>query len=157
MSTRARKPIKPAKRTSVSRQSRAAAKPVAQVAAASPPAAAEPATELETGTTSPATVSQSEATAGLRLEPSCLLRDALDLQFHLLSADFGDGEVRVDGSAVERVDTAGLQLLVAFVQHHTSQGRVVSWTRASEVLSRSAARLGLTASLNLAGCEERAS
>jgi phospholipid transport system transporter-binding protein len=100
---------------------------------------------------------EGSARAGLRLEASCLLRDSLDFQFHLLSADFGGGEVLVDGSAVERVDTAGLQLLVAFVQHQTAQGRKVSWTSASDALGRAANRLGLAACLHLPGAEERAS
>ena len=87
----------------------------------------------------------------LILEASCTLRDAIDLQFLLLTTDCGGGKVVVDGSRVEQVDTAGLQLLVAFAQAQTKAGRTLQWTGASELLLRSSRRLGVDGLLGIAG------
>ena len=88
--------------------------------------------------------------AGLRLESSCTLRDAMDMQFQLLAVDFGDSEICIDGSAVERIDTAGLQMLVAFAKYHAARGRDIQWTAASPELLRSSRLLGLVDTLGLA-------
>jgi anti-anti-sigma regulatory factor len=85
----------------------------------------------------------------LRLEPGCTLRDSVDLQFSLVAAD-GDPVV-VDGSAVEHIDTAGLQLLVALARHQREVGRGLSWRSASPELLRCARRLGLIEALGLSG------
>ena len=95
------------------------------------------------------------AVAGLKLEASCTLRDSLDMQFQLLAVDFGDSEVLVDGSAVERIDTAGLQMLLAFVRHHAARGKSVQWTAASPELLRGSRMLGLDAMLGLGASESR--
>lgn len=87
--------------------------------------------------------------AGLKLEASCTLRDALDLQFQLLATDFGDADVVLDGSCVERIDTAGLQLLVAFARHHAQHGKQLQWTAASPELLRGSRLLGLAQLLGL--------
>lgn len=87
--------------------------------------------------------------AGLKLEASCTLRDCLGMQFQLLAVDFGDSDVRVDGGAVERIDTAGLQMLLAFARHHANRGRPVKWTAVSPELRRGGQLLGLSALLGL--------
>jgi anti-anti-sigma regulatory factor len=87
--------------------------------------------------------------AGLKLESSCTLRDALDMQFQLLAVDFGESEVLLDGSAVENIDTAGLQMLVAFAKHHDVRGRRLQWLVASPELLRTSRLLGLDAVLGL--------
>lgn len=89
------------------------------------------------------------APAGLRLEASCTLRDSIDMQFQLLAVDFGDSDVLVDGSAVERIDTAGLQMLVSFAKHQASRGKPVRWTAASSELTRGSQALGLSDLLGL--------
>jgi anti-anti-sigma regulatory factor len=90
------------------------------------------------------------APAGLRLEASCTLRDSIDMQFQLLAVDFGDSDVLVDGGAVERIDTAGLQMLVSFAKHQASRGKPVRWTAASAELTRGSQLLGLDDLLGLA-------
>jgi anti-anti-sigma regulatory factor len=90
------------------------------------------------------------APAGLKLEASCTLRDSIDMQFQLLAVDFGDSDVLVDGSAVERIDTAGLQMLVSFVKHQASRGKPVRWAAVSAELSRGSQLLGLNDLLGLA-------
>ena len=89
------------------------------------------------------------APAGLKLEASCTLRDSIDMQFQLLAVDFGDSDVVVDGSAVERIDTAGLQLLLSFVKHQAGRGKPVQWTGASPELVRGSQLLGIAGLLGL--------
>ena len=105
-----------------------------------PPPPAEPA---------PVPVAASARRAGLKLETSCTLRDALDMQFQLLAVDFGESEVLLDGSAVENIDTAGLQMLVAFAKHYASRGRRLQWLAASPELLRGSRLLGLDGVLGL--------
>jgi anti-anti-sigma regulatory factor len=87
--------------------------------------------------------------AGLKLEPSCTLRDSIDMQFQLLAVDFGNSDVVVDGSAVERIDTAGLQMLLAFAKHQASRGKALRWSAVSPELTRGSQLLGLAALLGL--------
>lgn len=60
------------------------------------------------------------------------------------------GPVQIDGSGVERIDTATLQLLAAFVRDLRTDGRPVEWLECSAVLRRAATSLGLEKALNLA-------
>lgn len=55
----------------------------------------------------------------------------------------------LDGRAVERVDTAALQLLTLFQREAAARGCAVSWLGASETLCDAAGVLGLTQALNL--------
>ena len=57
--------------------------------------------------------------------------------------------VELDGSKVERIDTAGLQLLVAFCQQLKTENRGMRWHEPSEALKRSAQLLGLMDELGL--------
>jgi phospholipid transport system transporter-binding protein len=83
------------------------------------------------------------------LESGCTLRDCADMQFLLLSAHVDHDPVVVDGAAVERIDTAGLQLLVAFARRHADAGRRVEWKAASPELLKCSARLGLVEALGM--------
>lgn len=69
--------------------------------------------------------------------------------FQLLAVDFGDAEVLVDGGGVERIDTAGLQMLIAFARHHAARGKTLNWTAVSPELLRSSQLLGVTEPLHL--------
>ncbi|HXD36255.1 MAG TPA: STAS domain-containing protein [Rhodanobacter sp.] len=55
----------------------------------------------------------------------------------------------LDGSAVERVDTAALQLLVVFQRELDARQRVPTWQSASPVLTEAADLLGLTQTLKM--------
>jgi phospholipid transport system transporter-binding protein len=85
----------------------------------------------------------------LKLDANCTLRETADLQFSLVAAN-GDPVV-VDGSAVERVDTAGLQLLVALARRQQHSGRRLEWKAASAELLKCGERLGLLEALALTG------
>lgn len=66
-----------------------------------------------------------------------------ELRAHLLEALAAKYPVRLDGSAVERADTAVLQVLTAFFQDARAQDISVQWTSASDALIRSAELLGI--------------
>ena len=85
----------------------------------------------------------------LRLEACCTLREVDDLHFSLLAADAGADPFLIDAAAVERVDTAGLQLLTAFVRQRATDGRSVQWCAVSGEFARGARRLGLEQLLGL--------
>jgi ABC-type transporter Mla MlaB component len=59
------------------------------------------------------------------------------------------GTVQIDGAAVDRVDTAGLQLLAAFIRDLQAQLRAVEWIGCSAALRRAANSLGLAVALGL--------
>lgn len=151
--SRARKVARPARAQKSSR------KPSVAVAVAAPELeedgqageCAEPeATEVMIAPAdAPSAVAPGSPRAGLKLEASCTLRDSIDMQFQLLAVDFGDSDVLVDGSAVERIDTAGLQMLLSFTRHQATRGKSVKWTAVSTELSRGSQLLGLDALLGL--------
>ena len=87
----------------------------------------------------------------LKLDASCTLRETGDLQFSLVAAR-GDPVV-VDGSGVERIDTSGLQLLVALVRRQQQGGGRVEWKAVSPELAKCSERLGLNGALGLSGTE----
>ncbi len=60
------------------------------------------------------------------------------------------GEIVIDGSPVEQIDGAGLQLLAAFVREGAESVGRVSWTGCSEALREGARTLGLVTALGLA-------
>lgn len=92
---------------------------------------------------------RTEDAGALRLPSQCVIRDAGQLQA-LLVAQLEQGmPVRLDAGQVERIDTAGLQLLVAFVRDRRKRARAVTWHRCSESLTRAASMLGLSADLEL--------
>jgi len=99
--------------------------------------------------TATASAAQGQAPAGLKLEASCTLRDSIDMQFQLLAVDFGESDVVIDGSGVERIDTAGLQMLLSFVKHQAGRGKRVQWTGASPDLVRGSQLLGIAGMLAL--------
>ena len=87
--------------------------------------------------------------AGLTLSPQCTLRDADELKSSLAALVEAPDDITVDASSVERIDTASLQLLVAFVATRKASGRVVRWTAPSETFMTCAMRLGLRGPLQL--------
>jgi ABC-type transporter Mla MlaB component len=82
------------------------------------------------------------------------LREAADLKALLLSTVPPAGEVIIEGGAVERIDTAGLQLLAAFARREAAAGRCLAWQSASAELRGASARLGLLDCLGLEGLDQ---
>lgn len=66
-----------------------------------------------------------------------------------LIAAFDAPAAQLDGAAVERVDTAALQLLVAFRREAAARGLSPAWLGVSDVMREAAGVLGLAQALEL--------
>jgi phospholipid transport system transporter-binding protein len=97
---------------------------------------------METGTNS--------NSSPLRLG-STTIRTVTAFQAELAERLDESGNVQIDGSDVERIDTATLQLLVAFVRDLRADARSVEWIDCSAALRRAANSLGLERALSLSG------
>lgn len=60
-----------------------------------------------------------------------------------------EAPVQIDVSAVEEIDTAGMQLLLALVNEFNTQSVKSEWQSPSEVLSQTASILGMSEALAL--------
>jgi anti-anti-sigma regulatory factor len=153
--TTRRKPVATRKDTGSRTRAKAA---VVAVATAKATAAAEAtvATKATDGATVPVTqdfVAAVDAPVSadaffLTLPADCTLRESADLQFSLMVAN--GNPLVVDGSEVQRVDTAGAQLLVALAQRQRNADRRLEWKGASQELLGCGQRLGLLDVLGLA-------
>jgi anti-anti-sigma regulatory factor len=82
------------------------------------------------------------------LPPDCRMAALAGLKAELEGASAADAIV-LDGQAVERVDTAALQLLVLFRRERDARGGTLAWQGASDVLNEAAGLLGLAKILEL--------
>ncbi|MGH8297082.1 MAG: STAS domain-containing protein [Steroidobacteraceae bacterium] len=89
--------------------------------------------------------------AALRLAAQCTVAEAESLQSELARRLSEPAPVTVDVNALERIDTAGLQLLAAFVRDRRTAGRAVEWRGRPSALDAAAGLLGLCDMLELAG------
>ncbi len=85
----------------------------------------------------------------LTLAATCTLREAEDLKASLLACLEQTGNVGIDAGKVVRIDTAALQLLVAFGRDLADAGRSFQWLSASNELRAAAQALGLAGILRL--------
>jgi ABC-type transporter Mla MlaB component len=79
----------------------------------------------------------------------CTVADASTLKAGLGKLLDDSGVVTLDISAVQRIDTAGLQVIATFVRERESQGRQVEWRGNAPALTAAAKLLGLSAFLKL--------
>jgi len=102
----------------------------------------------DTGTSAPATASSAETppTTLIYCSPEIDISGSKDLYNTLQDALRARCPVTLDATRVERIDTAVLQLLCAFVRDAQASGVVVQWRQPSPAL-QSAARL-----LNVRSC-----
>ncbi|MEW9572787.1 lipid asymmetry maintenance protein MlaB [Rhodanobacter sp. Si-c] len=91
---------------------------------------------------------QAAAPAPVVLPADCRMAAQAALQAELLEALQGGG-VTLDGSGVERVDTAALQLLVLLRRELDRRGGTLAWRGTSEALNDAAGLLGLARILEL--------
>ena len=106
-------------------------------------------TSDNTSATTLGTVALSADDVVLRLPPQCTIREATQLLGQLMLRLEHSAPVYIDAAKVERIDTAALQLLVAFLSDRRARRRAVVWLECSEGLMRAAAALSLTADLAL--------
>src|SRR5690348_2678631 len=83
-------------------------------------------------------VTPSTASGSALVLSSPTIRTITSLQTELAERLDESGPVQIDGTAVDRVDTAGLQLLAAFVRDLRSENRGVEWVGCSEALKKAA-------------------
>lgn len=76
------------------------------------------------------------------------LGSVADVKAELMEA-FDAPAAQLDGADVERVDTAALQLLVAFRREATARGQSPAWLAVSDVMRDAAGVLGLAQALEL--------
>lgn len=72
-----------------------------------------------------------------------------ELRERLDAAYAAGGDIVLDGAAVESMDTAALQLLLAFGSSVRKQSRTLRWSEVSEAMRELADRTGLGAALEL--------
>lgn len=61
--------------------------------------------------------------------------------------------IELKANAVEKADTAGLQLILALKNEAETRGGAISWKKPSAALLEAAQRLGLTTALGLDGLD----
>lgn len=85
----------------------------------------------------------------LRLPDSIGIADVAEVKVFLEPYLSGHESLTIDGSEVDTIDGAGLQLLVGFVREATNQPIALKWDGVSEVLIQAAAHFGVSAVLGL--------
>jgi len=85
----------------------------------------------------------------LSLGPALTISAAESLRRELLALVEAGGDVSLDGNAVEAVDTAGMQVLVAFCRALQKGNRKLAWSGCSPVLMDISGLLGLQAQIGV--------
>jgi phospholipid transport system transporter-binding protein len=97
---------------------------------------------------SSASSADTAAAAPVLLPADCRMAAQAALKAELLGV-LKAGAIVLDGTQVERVDTAALQLLVLFRRELDAQGGTLRWHGTSDALNEAAGLLGLAQLLNL--------
>ena len=87
------------------------------------------------------------AVRAVALPEECGIASAPKLKATLLKRLGEGGSVKIDAGAVQRVDSAGLQVLAAFARDRRAAGRAVEWLSVPESLAQAASLLSLTDAL----------
>ena len=133
-------------------RSRAAAAPrhgrVVRVVPAIPPAASVPAIAAPAAVTPPVTAPVIPEFSGPRgrvvLGTSCTIQEAAAVRAHLLAQAALPGPYEIDGGSVEMIDTAGVQLIVAFALDCLEKGVAYRWAGRSATLDKAIELLGVS-------------
>jgi ABC-type transporter Mla MlaB component len=99
----------------------------------------------------PRTSGSRKANGALTLAADCTVAEADALKSQLARRLQQSEPVIVDVSALQRIDTAGLQLLAAFVRDRRTAGRALEWRGRASALDAAAGLLGLNDMLELDG------
>jgi ABC-type transporter Mla MlaB component len=87
----------------------------------------------------------------VRLAGNCTIRDCGALKADLGAVLEAPAPVNIDVSALERIDTAAIQLLCAFVRARKERQLGVTWSGKSAALTEAARLLGVDTVLDSAG------
>jgi len=83
------------------------------------------------------------------MDKQCTVREAEAFKLALLAAEDSSGDFVVDTAALERIDTAGLQLLLGFTARLKLMERRLVWGVVSPALRTGAKQLGIDQVLGL--------
>jgi ABC-type transporter Mla MlaB component len=104
----------------------------------------------------PASVAPDAPQHEVALASNCTVKDALALKKTLVAVKDVAQAVVINASAVERVDTATLQLLCSFVRERVGNDREVTWREPSASIIQASKLLGLTELLCLSNVQAAA-
>jgi len=121
-------------------------KPLAAVASAIPVPVIDPVPVIAAVAASTAPVPATLATRLVRvvLGISCTIQEAAAVRAHLLAQAAQPGPYEIDGASVEHVDTAGVQLIVAFALDCLEKGVAYKWIGRSATLEKAINLLGVS-------------
>lgn len=91
--------------------------------------------------------------ATVTLSSNCTVKDAAALKRALCAVLETSDTVTLDVCGLERIDTATMQVLCAFVRQRVAAARAVKWLGVSEVLREAARLLGVQSLLSLPPAE----
>jgi anti-anti-sigma regulatory factor len=74
---------------------------------------------------------------------SCTIEEAAAIKLHMLEQFARPAPYEIDGTAVERIDAVGVQLLVAFALDCLERNLVYAWKGRSAVLEQAIVLLGV--------------
>ena len=101
------------------------------------------------GNASSARAERKSGRAAFAVAAECTVAHAGSLKMGLARLLDYSSVVTLDISAVQRIDTAGLQVIATFIRERESHGRKVQWRGAAPAVSTAAKLLGLSAVLKL--------
>jgi len=96
-------------------------------------------------------VGATPASGRIVLGTSCTIHEARNLREQMLAQAQSPGPFEIDGSAVQQVDTAGVQLVVAFALDCLERNAAYSWKGRSPALEDAIRVLGVGALLECPG------
>lgn len=102
-----------------------------------------------TVTTPDAETAPDSGSGAFAIAAECTVADAGALKSGLAKLLDAPGVITLDIAAVQRIDTAGLQVIATFVRERESLGREVEWRGAAPALTAAAKLLGLSELLKL--------
>jgi phospholipid transport system transporter-binding protein len=133
--------------------------PAARRAAKTRPAAIRKAKRAKAVRAAPVVESRNAAAASaeawLALAADCTVAEADSLKAGLMRVLGDPRAVTLDVSGLQRIDTAALQLLAAFVRDRRTAGQRIEWRGRAPALDAAAGLLGLRSMLELPGEEGR--
>ena len=100
--------------------------------------------------TAPAT-GGTPASGRVSLGTSCTIHQVQELRAHMVEQSAHPGPFEIDGGSVQQVDTAGVQLVVAFALDCLERGIPYNWKARSQVLDEAVRVLGVGALLESPG------
>lgn len=115
------------------------------------PVVAPAAAPVATPVAAPAVAASAPAAGRIVLGVSCTIHEAQALRAQLLAQAALPGPYEIDGSAVQQIDTAGVQLVVAFALDCLERAISYSWKGRSPVLEEAIRVLGVGALLESPG------